>query len=1160
MSDMNVSMRLTLSDLASGPLKEFMGQLDGLSAKITALNTKFTSFSTTSREFNTSNQASASSLTGLNARVDALIAGLSTMTAKLTSSVAAMESLAPASNAAAIGLQNTTRSLDGVAGSASRAKDSIRGLVEAYGALKIAKGLGAAVKSESDLQTQQAALRAAGISPQAAKYATDQSYKMSSAIGLVSQNEALDARRKLIAALGQNKELQIDKALPELLRNAYIVKALYQKNSSIGDIAGSFAGGAELLGRANSAKGIVSASDVLLKAQGGSQGRMTQADIETVLRQNKYNPMLNDKSVTWLMAFAEQLKNLGGGGGGKGVSMAGTGFSMLSKTIMNPKMSKQTAAMYSRFGMFDGQAMKDLATSTTGTIAGNQLLDAGSAIQDLPGWIERVLAPHVIAYVKKHPKEYGLSAKPTAEELNGAITKAMIQAYGSTGGVNVASLAIAASSPEKASMIRSHQNMMDQTLTGQKGVDQLAPMTKAWSRVTTAATNFGNQIGAVLYPALTKVFNILASIIDSIGSFVKQTPMAAEGITSIAVAVGGLLGLKAAAWFLRLVGLMGALGTASTTAAASVATGSAAMLAVWRARLMAMGALALRFVSIIGVAFLLKEAADNIKIGGVAISGHIAALIFGLFSQFDKFFGWLAGKFADAWDWGTKLSNQATGKTGFMANAARALGVNNYVTPDGKGISNDAVNPFRKAQNSFRGAASDWSAAGVDAMTVRNSKGYVPSDGPDALKTFEDAMNARVDQAVTGPNTPIGALNKHGSKSGESAAARQQNQAMQRALDFLRNMQATNDPIQQIKNKFQPNIMALSSGGRVDLAAQAESLMNQQIADETKKLQQKKLEALKKQLADVQAELDGKSKVTAALVTTGALTPDQGQAQTLKDQKAAAPGLLAAAQAVRNYEKAIGGSTSAIDASIIKFRALGDGLTALQTKIENTVQGAFESFFSQIMGGKTSWKDMGKKFVENIMNGINSAVSKDLSSQLVSAIFGSSTAAGQGLRSVGGSGGLMTALGNTIGGSKSGAGIGSFFSSLFGGSAGSGGSSQQAMLDAQWAGSASAGAGSSSSGWMSALGSIFGSVLGSFAVGADNIPNDMVAQIHKGEMIIPAAGAEAIRSGKLGGQGHTVNMNITAMDSQSVMGAMDGIKRELASMLNSTNSNLNLGY
>lgn len=106
----------------------------------------------------------------------------------------------------------------------------------------------------------------------------------------------------------------------------------------------------------------------------------------------------------------------------------------------------------------------------------------------------------------------------------------------------------------------------------------------------------------------------------------------------------------------------------------------------------------------------------------------------------------------------------------------------------------------------------------------------------------------------------------------------------------------------------------------------------------------------------------------------------------------------------------------------------------------------------------------------------------------------------------------------------------------------------------------SSSSGGGSSGWLSAVASVAGSYLSSFAVGADNIPHDMVAQIHKGEMIIPAAGAEAIRSGKLGG--HNINLggiHVSAMDSQSMLTAMSGIQRELVTMLQGASYNLNMG-
>jgi len=69
--------------------------------------------------------------------------------------------------------------------------------------------------------------------------------------------------------------------------------------------------------------------------------------------------------------------------------------------------------------------------------------------------------------------------------------------------------------------------------------------------------------------------------------------------------------------------------------------------------------------------------------------------------------------------------------------------------------------------------------------------------------------------------------------------------------------------------------------------------------------------------------------------------------------------------------------------------------------------------------------------------------------------------------------------------------------------------------------------------------------LPAFASGSWELPNDMIAQVHKGEMIIPAAQAGAIRSGSsaVGGAGgaaggggvhHHTHFNVSAMDSRSV--------------------------
>lgn len=70
-----------------------------------------------------------------------------------------------------------------------------------------------------------------------------------------------------------------------------------------------------------------------------------------------------------------------------------------------------------------------------------------------------------------------------------------------------------------------------------------------------------------------------------------------------------------------------------------------------------------------------------------------------------------------------------------------------------------------------------------------------------------------------------------------------------------------------------------------------------------------------------------------------------------------------------------------------------------------------------------------------------------------------------------------------------------------------------------------------------ALGRLF-SFLPSFDVGADRVPRDMVAKIHKDEMIIPAKGADAIRSG--GGVGPHIMFQVNNYSKAEVRERPDG--------------------
>ena len=80
--------------------------------------------------------------------------------------------------------------------------------------------------------------------------------------------------------------------------------------------------------------------------------------------------------------------------------------------------------------------------------------------------------------------------------------------------------------------------------------------------------------------------------------------------------------------------------------------------------------------------------------------------------------------------------------------------------------------------------------------------------------------------------------------------------------------------------------------------------------------------------------------------------------------------------------------------------------------------------------------------------------------------------------------------------------------------------------------------------------------LPSFDVGSLNIPKDMTAKIHKGEMIIPKPFAESVRSGEatVGGGSGGINIYVqgSVIDSQGLLAIVDNAQKEKASLLGAT--------
>ena len=83
-----------------------------------------------------------------------------------------------------------------------------------------------------------------------------------------------------------------------------------------------------------------------------------------------------------------------------------------------------------------------------------------------------------------------------------------------------------------------------------------------------------------------------------------------------------------------------------------------------------------------------------------------------------------------------------------------------------------------------------------------------------------------------------------------------------------------------------------------------------------------------------------------------------------------------------------------------------------------------------------------------------------------------------------------------------------------------------------------------------------GAALPSFAGGAWNLPSDMIAQVHRGEMIVPAGAAARMRDAASAGGGgdvhvhHATHFNVSAMDGRDVKRFLSGNGKAILGAIN----------
>ncbi len=1147
MAEMNVSMSLTLADAASGPLRAFAEglaqlkatsvgvskNLESIAAGITGVSKAAASatnvgafaasLGTLSEAMSSVRAASAgvaAAVGNIGARASAAGIGtysleqamgalggtLSGIVERLTATAAGLTAVGAEARAAGAGVVAGTAAmgagLQGANTHASTLMTTLKGLGQLYAAMKIEKGLVGSAEGAIEYQNTQTRLTNMNVSPDERQALIGAANSTSRTVPQFDRNQSLEMGIDLRNATGSVAHA-IEMLTPFAVA-AYDMKMATPAGQTFNDrdmllIAKSL----EQRNATMDPTKMQSELDMITKIYAATQGRVDAQQILGNLQYSKggLGQSMDIGFLPMLAAMIEQIKSGGGNGG-----QIGTALTSLQQSVLNGTGNGQAQKERARLGLIDPDGLVWNKQGNVDQQKSNLRMAGADDFQHNPyTWVQEYLKPAMI--------RAGIDLADDA-----AVNQTLNKLFPNRNAANIAATMVnrgsllekdAANINQTANGAEQYQNNIK---TAQGNIDAF----KAQMR------DLGIVLGDTLLPAITLVAKGFTSAFEWLSDFFSSHPIAAQiatwglAFTAVGLAIAGFAAVFMAA---GLPTLFAAVGAAVAGAAGFISAALAPALLSLSPILLAIGALVGTFI----LAWQFGAALGNIQIFGQSVTTWATDLI-----------EWLVGAFRSGWQ---TIGNivmsiipgaQAAEQVGAAGPAARQTARPiDYGAGDGWDAKPKA-NPFGAIDF---GNGGDWGA---------KSKLFAPSSPPaggrvrqskynegadvagnqfkqeedglranlkeiDALQrqgliSIEDFYTAKQAALEVGIGAELAALNKEkaafdakGNKAGsnrvqtqiEAAQNRLQTGTDENDANKARDLQGLEQKLADFRRaEFQ------AAGER----HQAELLRIQQRLDkegEILKLNglvtQSEIDAAKaravaasdygfqqEKIAALQEEEKRREEDLRAAVSNGTLTTTAGDDQiyALRQQLAA------------QLDELIAKQKALADASgDPKLQRNAEDLGASNDRTKNTlpngsielnrgVQSSFESLFKNITNGSMTAGQAFKKFGASILDTFTNIISKRMGDELYASLFGA--------------GGASGALSGGSAGSGGGGG-GGLLGSLFGMFGGSGGSGASPVVDS------------------GSVNLFADAAVASFDVGTDYVPHDMLAMIHEGEKITPAA-------------------------------------------------------
>lgn len=581
MAEMSVRMTLTFNDLGTPGLKALQALIDSIGPKVTGLSQRFNTLERSIEKVGTAAQNTtarlgaydaaigrtaaatdnaAQSTNRFDAAIAALSAGLRSMTAVMSNLINSYNQLGTAANNVAGQMNAATASLAGANAQLSQMQGRVHGITEAlagmaqmWAAQKLFKAGGAAVKEAAEFELVEARLKALNLSQAENNELLRKSEEISKSMRFLSTREALEARIGAVTGIGRNtSEITdpqinniIEKTLPGAIKTARILAARGDP-SELHDIIRNLYGMAESRGQTSNPEAMNATFDLMQRGLASTGGKVTIRDVEAAFRNMKYGSrsLIDDEGVTNVIAYINQLKASGkggGGSGGQGVTQAGTMITMMTKFAEGGVKNKETINMLQAMGLYEGTSLNDSSTTSTNTSL-KGLKHSDELLRDPIGWAMKYFAPAAVKFAKDNPDIYAAGRDlKDPRVMDEAIAAIAIRLFASQGGQNVGQGFAIAALPGPASQIQSENKMTKNAKDTEKSFADLEKTfnqnVKQWEA---ALKNLELALGQNLLPALTKFLDLASKFVSWMNEVAEANPTA-TALTTLALAIGAVV-------------------------------------------------------------------------------------------------------------------------------------------------------------------------------------------------------------------------------------------------------------------------------------------------------------------------------------------------------------------------------------------------------------------------------------------------------------------------------------------------------------------------------------------------------------------------------------------------------------------------------------------